>query len=171
MNVTVSPTKTAYDICRELAPKMQLATHQVTLHEYILNGNLQRPLHHDTKVFDVILNWSYWTDDDRKHNYLTVKPINLLNDVQRAIKNMPIVTRTNELKFADNRTKSLKTYQCELRDRKIIISRLDKNERTTIVKEIFLYNTTAYLGSEKKRDLTCSWSITLIERNQTQILR
>lgn len=150
---------------------MQLATHQVTLHEYIMNGSLQRPLHHDTKVFDVIMTWSYWTDDDSKDNYLTVKPINLLNDVQRAIKNMPIVTRINELKFADNRTKSFKTYQCELRDRKIIISRVDKNERTTIVKEIFLYNMTAYLGSEKKRDLTCSWAITLIERNQTQILR
>lgn len=169
--MTISPTKTAYEICAELAPKMQLATHQVTLHEYILNGSLQRPLHHDTKVFDVILNWSYWTDDDRKNNYLTVKPINLLNDLQRAVKKMPIMTRNNELKFADNRTKSFKSYQCELRDRKIIISRLDKNERSTIIKEIFLCNTTAYLGSEKKRDVTWSWAITLIENNQTQILR
>lgn len=171
MNVTVTPTKTAYEICREVAPKMQLATHQITLYEFILNGSLKRPLHHDTKVFDVILNWSYWTEDDRKHNFLMVKPINLLNDLERAIKNMPIVTRVNDLKFADNRTKTFKSYQCELRDRKIIICRVDKNERSNIVREIFLYNTTAYLGSEKKRDLSWSWSITLIEKNQTQILR
>ncbi|XP_037934591.1 uncharacterized protein LOC119668963 isoform X1 [Teleopsis dalmanni] len=171
INVTISPTKTAYEICQELAPKMNMSTHQVSLHEIILNDNLERPLHHDTKVFEVVLNWSYWPEDDRKNNYLVVKPVDLLREVDRAVKNLATVTPGKELKFADNRTKSFKSYQCELRDGKIVVSKKDKNDKTTIVREIFLHSSTAYLGCEKKRDFPWSWAITFVERNQTQILR
>nr|XP_014101697.1 uncharacterized protein LOC106626391 isoform X3 [Bactrocera oleae] len=171
VNVTITPTRTAYDICRELAPKMQMSTHQVSLHEVILNDCLERPLHHDTKVFDVVLNWSYWPEDDRKNNYLVVKPIDTIREVQRAVKNLATVTPGKELKFADNRTKSFKSLLCELRDGKIVISKKDKNDKTTIVREIFLHSTTAYLGFDKKRDFPWSWAITFVERTQTQILR
>ncbi|XP_065365124.1 uncharacterized protein RhoGAP15B isoform X2 [Calliphora vicina] len=171
INVTISPTKTVYEVCQELAPKMQLSTHQVTLHEVILNGTLERPLHHDSKVFEVVLNWSYWPEDDRKNNVLVVKPIEILNEVQRAVKHLATVTPGKELKFADNKTKSFKAYQCELRDGKIVISKKDKNDKTTIVREIFLHNTTAYLGCEKKRDFPWSWAITFVEKTKTQILR
>ncbi|KAM7348009.1 rhoGAP_ARAP and RA_ARAPs domain-containing protein RhoGAP15B isoform 2-T2 [Cochliomyia hominivorax] len=171
INVTISPTKTAYEVCQELAPKMKLSTHQVTLHEVILNGTLERPLHHDTKVFEVVLNWSYWPEDDRKNNILVVKPLEILNEVQRAVKNLATVTPGKELKFADYKTKSFKVYQCELRDGKIVISKKDKNDKTTIVREIFLHNTTAYLGCEKKRDFPWSWAITFVEKTKTQILR
>lgn len=150
---------------------MKLSTHQVTLHEVVLNGTLERPLHHDTKVFEVVLNWSYWPEDDRKNNVLVVKPIEVLNEVQRAVKNLATVTPGKELKFADNKTKSFKAYQCELRDGKIVISKKDKNDKTTIVREIFLHNTTAYLGCEKKRDFPWSWAITFVEKTKTQILR
>ncbi|XP_053949674.1 uncharacterized protein LOC128857886 isoform X1 [Anastrepha ludens] len=171
VNITINPTRTAYDICRELAPKMQLSTHQVSLQEVILNDSLERPLHHDLKVFDVVLNWSYWPEADRKNNYLVVKPIDTLREVQRAVKNLATVTPGKELKFADNRTKSFKSFLCELRDGKIVISKKDKNDKTTIVREIFLHSTTAYLGCEKKRDFPWSWAITFVERTQTQILR
>ncbi|XP_061386624.1 uncharacterized protein LOC133321554 [Musca vetustissima] len=171
VNVTISPTKTAYEICQELAPKMHLSTHQVTLHEVICNGNLERPLHHDTKVFDVVLNWSYWPEDDRKNNVLVVKPLDFLNEVQRAVKNLATVTPGKELRFADNKTKSFKSYQCDLRDGKIVVSKKDKNDKTTIVREIFLHSTTAYLGCEKKRDVPWNWSITFVEKTQTQIMR
>uniref|UniRef100_A0A1I8Q100 Rho-GAP domain-containing protein n=1 Tax=Stomoxys calcitrans TaxID=35570 RepID=A0A1I8Q100_STOCA len=171
VNVTISPTKTAYEVCKELALKMKLSTHQVTLHEVICNGNLERPLHHDTKVFDVVLNWSYWPEDDRKNNILVAKPLDVLNEVQRAVKNLTTVTPGKELKFADSKTKSFKAYQCDLRDGKIVISKKDKNDKTTIVREIFLHSTTAYLGCEKKRDFPWSWAITFVEKTQTQIMR
>uniref|UniRef100_A0A1B0A0W8 Rho-GAP domain-containing protein n=1 Tax=Glossina pallidipes TaxID=7398 RepID=A0A1B0A0W8_GLOPL len=171
VNVTISPTKTAYEVCQELASKMNLSTHQITLYEIILNGNLERPLHHDIKVFDVVLNWSYWPDDDRRNNILVVKPIEILNEVQRAVKNLAIITPGKELKFVDNRTKSFKSYQCELRDGKIVISKKEKNEKNTIVREIFLHSAIAYLGCEKKREFPWSWAITFVEKTQTQILR
>ncbi|XP_041451555.1 uncharacterized protein LOC111081588 [Drosophila obscura] len=171
VNATISPTKTAYELCREYAAKMQLPTHQLTLYEVILNDSLERPLHHDTKVFDVILNWSYWPEEDRKHNYLMVRPIEMLREIQRAVKNLATVTPGKELRFADNRTKTFKTLQCELRDGKIVISKKDKNDKTTIIREIFLQSCTAYVGCERKRDFPWSWAITFVERTQAQIMR
>ncbi|XP_023178671.2 uncharacterized protein LOC111604732 isoform X1 [Drosophila hydei] len=171
VNATISPTKTAYELCREYSAKMGLATHQLTLYEVILNDSLERPLHHDAKVFDVILNWSYWPEEDRKHNYLVVRPIEMLREVQRAIKNLATVTPGKELRFADYRTKSFKPLQCELRDGKIVVSKKDKNDKTSIVREIFLHSSTAYLGCERKRDFPWSWAITFVERTQAQIMR
>lgn len=171
VNVTITPTKTAYEICQELAPKMNASTHEVTLYEVILNGNLERPLHHDTKVFEAVLNWSYWPEEDRKHNNLVLKPIDMLKDVQRAVKNLATVTPGKELKFADNKTKSLKWYHVELRDGKIVILKREKNGALTIVREIFLHSVTAYLGCEKKRDSQWTWAITFVECNKKQILR
>ncbi|XP_068159506.1 uncharacterized protein RhoGAP15B isoform X1 [Drosophila tropicalis] len=171
VNATISPTKTAYELCREYSSKMKLPTHQLTLYEVILNDSLERPLHHDAKVFDVILNWSYWPEEDRKHNYLMVRPIEMLREVQRAVKNLATVTPGKELRFADYRTKAFKTFQCELRDGKIVVSKKDKNDKTTIVREIFLHSSTAYLGCERKRDFPWSWAITFVERTQSQIMR
>ncbi|XP_034480714.1 uncharacterized protein LOC117786511 isoform X2 [Drosophila innubila] len=171
VNATISPTKTAYELCREYSKKMRLPTHQLTLYEVILNDSLERPLHHDAKVFDVILNWSYWPEEDRKHNYLVVRPIEMLREVQRAVKNLATVTPGKELRFADYRTKSFKTLQCELRDGKIVVSKKDKNDKTTIIREIFLHSSTAYLGCERKRDFPWSWAITFVERTQAQIMR
>ncbi|EDW46213.1 GM13480 [Drosophila sechellia] len=171
VNATISPTKTAYELCREYSAKMQLPTHQLTLYEVILNDSLERPLHHDTKVFDVILNWSYWPEEDRKHNYLVVRPVEMLCEIQRAVKNLATVTPGKELRFADSRTKTFKTLQCELRDGKIVVSKKDKNDKTTIVREIFLQSSTAYLGCERKRDFPWSWAITFVERTQAQIMR
>ncbi|KAH8387242.1 hypothetical protein KR093_005846 [Drosophila rubida] len=171
VNATISPTKTAYELCREYSEKMRLPTHQLTLYEVILNDSLERPLHHDAKVFDVILNWSYWPEEDRKHNYLVVRPIDMLREVQRAVKNLATVTPGKELRFADYRTKSFKALQCELRDGKIVVSKKDKNDKTTIIREIFLHSSTAYLGCERKRDFPWSWAITFVERTQAQIMR
>ncbi|XP_052855956.1 uncharacterized protein LOC128264498 isoform X2 [Drosophila gunungcola] len=171
VNATISPTKTAYELCREYSAKMQLPTHQLTLYEVILNDSLERPLHHDTKVFDVILNWSYWPEEDRKHNYLVVRPVEMLREIQRAVKNLATVTPGKELRFADSRTKTFKTLQCELRDGKIVVSKKDKNDKTTIVREVFLQSSTAYLGCERKRDFPWSWAITFVERTQAQIMR
>ena len=92
INVTLTPTKTVYDVCKELAPKMNKEPFAVTLSEIILNGDLSRPLHYSDKVFDVVLQWSYWSDEDRKDNFLRLQPIKFLKDIERALKNLPSVS-------------------------------------------------------------------------------
>lgn len=162
INVTLTPTKTVNDICKELAPKLNRESFAVTLSEIILNDTLQRPLHHNDKVFDIVLKWSYWPEADRKNNYLRLTPIQFMKDVERALKVLPSVTPNKELKFADNKSKSFKSYTLELTGHMITVMKKEKNTITK-VREMDLKQTTAYLGCEKKRDFQLRWAITLIE--------
>lgn len=172
VNVTITPTKTAYEVCKELSGRMKLSIHQLSLYEVVLNGSLRRPLHHDEKVFDAILKWSHWPEEDKKNNYLVVTPIDILKEVERVIRNSPsVLPPARELKFADNRTKTLKSFFLELKSGKIAVMKKEKNGSNTIVKEIFLHNTTVYLGCEKKRDCPWSWSLTFIENLNKDIVR
>lgn len=164
INVTLTPTKTVHDICKELAPKINREAYAVTLSEIILNGTLQRPLHHSEKVFDIVLKWSYWPEADRKDNYLRLTPIKFMKEIERALKVLPSVIANKELKFADSRTKSLKNYTLELTNHKITVMKKEKNQ-VVMVKDIDLMRSTAYLGCEKKRCFQLRWAITLIEDN------
>lgn len=164
INVTLTPTKTVYDVCKELSPKIKKQAFQVTLNEVILNGDLKRPLHYTEKVFDIVLKWSYWPESDRKNNFLQLQPMKYLKDIERALKNLPIVSPNKELKFADNKTKSFKSYTLELNDGCITVM---KKEKSAIIKvrDIDLRRTIAYLGCERKRDFQSRWAITLIEND------
>lgn len=166
INVTLTPTKTVYDVCKELAPKMKREPFAVTLSEIILSGELHRPLHYSEKVFDIVLRWSYWPESDRKNNYLQLRPMKFLKDVQRALKNLPIVSPNKELKFADTRTKAFKSYTLELADGHITVMKKEKNAIVK-VKEIDIKLATAYIGCEKKRDFQSRWAITLIDQQAT----
>lgn len=164
INVTLTPTKTVHDICKELAPKINREAYAVTLSEIILNGSLQRPLHHSEKVFDIVLKWSYWPEADRKDNYLRLTPMKFMKEIERALKVLPSVIANKELKFADSRTKSLKNYTLELTNHKITVMKKEKNQ-VVMVKDIDLMRSTAYLGCEKKRCFQLRWALTLIEDN------
>lgn len=169
--MTLTPTKTVYDVCKELAVKMNRAPFAITLSEIILNGALQRPLHYSEKLFDVVLRWSYWPESDRKDNFLRMRPMKFLKDVERALKNLPTVSPNKELKFADSKTKSFKSYTLELVGERITVMKKDKNAVVKI-KEIDLRHATAYIGCEKKRDFQLRWAITLIEMDpNTNIMR
>lgn len=166
VNVTLTPTKTVNDICKELASKINCEPYAVTLSEVILNSTLQRPLHHSEKVLDIVLKWSYWPEADRKDNFLRLTPStsSIMKEVERALKVLPSVIPNKELKFADAQTKTLKSYTLELTGHKISVMKKEKNQ-IVMVKEIDLMRTTAYLGCEKKRCFQLRWAITLIEHN------
>lgn len=143
----------------------------ITLSEIILNGALQRPLHYSEKLFDVVLKWSYWPEADRKDNFLRLRPMKFLREVERALKNLPSVSPNKELKFADCKTKAFKSYTMELVGEQITVMKKEKNA-VIKVKEINLRHATAYIGCEKKRDFQLRWAITLIESDpNTNIMR
>lgn len=166
VNVTLTPTKTVNDICKELAPKINREPYALTLSEVILNSTLQRPLHYSEKVFDVVLKWSYWPEADRKDNFLRLTPIKFMKEIERALKVLPSVIPNKELKFADSKTKSLKSYTLELTDHKISVMKKEKHQ-VVLVKEIDLKQATAYLGCEKKRSFQLRWAITMMEVNNS----
>ncbi|XP_059616967.1 uncharacterized protein LOC132261930 [Phlebotomus argentipes] len=168
VNVSLTPTKTVYDLCKELAGKINLPPHRVTLSEILLGGDLTRPLHHTENVLNIVLRWTDWSDVDRKDNYLELRPTKFLYDVERALRNLPTVSPNTELKFADCKTRTLKAFTLELLDGKISVIKKEKQGDTTKVKEIDMKNVVAYLGFEKKRECQVRWAITLVENAFTK---
>lgn len=48
--IQVGPSKTAYDVCKELSSHIKLLVHELVLEEVVLNEKLIRPIHHEEKV-------------------------------------------------------------------------------------------------------------------------
>lgn len=168
INVAVTPLKTVFELCKELEPQMKMPAHQMTLMEIILNGELQRPLHYNEKVLNTVLRWANWPDDDRKTNYLELKPKTKFQEqIERAMKTLPSFTPCMELKFADRKTRSMKQFTLELSDTKINVLKSEKGINVK-VKDVDVSNCVAYLGAEKKRDSQLRWMITLVELNFTK---
>lgn len=80
-NVTIGPQKIASDVCKELAEKTKMPAHELCLEESILDGSLQRPLHHAEKVLEVVARWGYCDTDDRKDNILILRKDRLYRDI------------------------------------------------------------------------------------------
>lgn len=165
INVALTPTKTVFELCKELESQMNLPAHKMTLMEVIVNGELQRPLHYNEKVLNIVLRWANWPEDDRKTNFLELRPLTKFQQqIERAMKNLPTFTPCMELKFADKKTKSMKLFTLEFIDTTINVLKAEKATNVK-VKDVDVSNCVAYLGAEKKRDHQCRWALTLIELN------
>lgn len=46
----ISPTKSAYDVCKELSGHIKLPVHEIILEEIVLKDKLIRPIHYEEKV-------------------------------------------------------------------------------------------------------------------------
>lgn len=165
INVALTPTKTVFELCKELETNMNIPAYKMTLMEVILNGELQRPLHYNEKVLNVVLRWANWPEADRKTNYLELRPQSKFHQqLERALKTLPSLTPCMELKFADKKTKSMKLFTLELTDTMINILKTEKSSKVK-VKDVDVSNCITYLGAEKKRDNQCRWTLTLVELN------
>lgn len=85
-----------------------------------------------------------------------------MTHIEHAILKLPAVSPNSEIKFADRKTRSMKSYTLELFENKITVLKKEKNGDVKL-KEIDVRNVIAYLGCEKKRDLQMRWAITLVE--------
>lgn len=165
INVALTPTKTVFELCKEHETQMKISAHQMTLVEVILNGELQRPLHYNEKVLNVVLRWANWPEADRKSNYLELRPqTKFQQQIERSMKTLPSLTPCTELKFADKKTKSLKSFTLELSDTTINVLKPEKTTNVK-VKDVDVSNCVVYLGAEKKRDNQNRWALTLVELN------
>ena len=54
------------NLAKNMLDKMQV-------HEVVLAGALERPLHHAEQLLDVTLRWGSWPETDRHDNYLLLK--------------------------------------------------------------------------------------------------
>ncbi|XP_008550939.1 arf-GAP with Rho-GAP domain, ANK repeat and PH domain-containing protein 1 [Microplitis demolitor] len=162
VNVTIGPQKSAADVCRELSEKAKVPAHELCLQECTLGGVLERPLHHAEKVLEAVARWGYWDPEDRKDNILILKKDRLYRDIVPRIK--PPMTISGELKFADTKSKSFKTYLFEFSQAKLCCY---KDKACAIkINEWKIEDMIWYLGHESKRNPQSGWSITFLLKNK-----
>lgn len=131
----MGPSRTAYEICKELCCHTKLQVHELVLEEVILKNKLIRPIHHEEKVrfyfkfnpsfdfyllyfqvLDVVLKWGYWDEQDRKDNYLTLAP---LSKYWEYIIDKPLPV-SGELRFADSKSRLFKLLNFQFSQGKLM---------------------------------------------------
>jgi len=76
VGIAVSPKMTANELQEKAIAKFGLTrdvSEEFRLHEVVLGGQLERPLHHAELIYDVTLKWWQWTEPDRRETYLLLK--------------------------------------------------------------------------------------------------
>lgn len=159
--VALTPNKTSSDICIELCEKAKTESHHLMLEEVICNESMRRIVHIDEFVLDVVLRWSYWDEDDRKHNYLVVKENKLLYDIETLKQTASVC---GELKLATETMKSFKHHMFEVQNSRLCYFK-DK-QGSHKIEEWDVKNILWYIGHEPKRHPQARWAITFIPKNK-----
>ena len=76
VSLVLHPSLTAGDALRQAGEEAGLTGARLEamhVHEVVLGGSLERPLHHSEKLLDVTLRWGSWPETDRHDNYLLLK--------------------------------------------------------------------------------------------------
>ncbi|KAK9500341.1 hypothetical protein O3M35_001622 [Rhynocoris fuscipes] len=162
VNIVVSPTMEAGDVCQQLAYKTEYSPHELCLTEMVLGGALSRPLHHSDKVLDTALRWAYWDSADCKDNYFLLGVNTLYRELVPLAK--PPISKSGELKFADQKSKSFRNYLFEFSQAKLSYY---KDKACSIkLNEWPIEDIIWYIGHEPKRNPQTRWAITFIQKNE-----
>ena len=105
--VEVHPTMTAFEMtqcvfreARRLEDD-EAFSGDLMLHEVILDGMLERPIHHSEVMLEVTLKWGTWSEADRKDNYLVLKSNSFYEDALPCA--VPPLSVFGEAYFSDNK--------------------------------------------------------------------
>ncbi|XP_071446305.1 uncharacterized protein RhoGAP15B [Hetaerina americana] len=164
IHVTVTPQKLSGQLVLDLCEQLGLDGKGQSwgLEERILGSALTRPLHPMERVLDVVLRWGYWDDVDRKDNLLALTPSTLLLEAAHLARTKPPTIVNGELRFADARSKSFRTYMFEFSQAKLSCY---KDKRGSVkLAEWKVEDILWYLGHEPKRNPQSRWSITFIDK-------
>lgn len=160
VTVPVNPSIDSGKVCCMLADKTDYAPHELCLSECVLNGTLSRPLHHSESVFATVVNWAYWDSSDIKDNYLLLAHNTLYKEILPLAK--PPISKSGELKFADRKTKSFKSYTFEFSQAKL--SYYKDKACAHKLNEWKIEEIIWYIGHEPKRNPQSRWAITFIDK-------
>ena len=72
----------------------------LVIHEVVMGGCLERPLHHSEKLLDVTLRWGSWEEEDRHDNYLLLKFNRFYSEAVECAQ--PPLSVAAEVMFSDN---------------------------------------------------------------------
>ena len=132
----------------------------LVLHEAILNGDLQRPIHHTEIILDVVLKWGSWVGEgDRKDNHLLLKR-NVLYEEAINYASRPFSVFCEGF-YTDLKMKQFKKYMLSMSNARITINKSEDVELASWPIEEISW----YLGCEPKRHPPQSLNVTFITRD------
>ncbi|QQP38474.1 Uncharacterized protein FKW44_019052, partial [Caligus rogercresseyi] len=131
------------------------------LHEVVLEGSLERPLHHSELMLDVNLRWGSWSPEDRKNNALLLKKNSFYEEaLSRAI---PPLNFYVEAHFGENRARSkFNKYLFSMSNAKVTYYKIGGG---TEMGSWPIEDLKWYMGSEERRKSPCKLNITFIEKD------
>ena len=141
---------------------LSLNSSGLVLHEVVMGGALQRPIHHSELVLDVTLKWGSWGEQERRDNYLLLKRSILYEEALAHA--VPPLSVFGEAFYSDLKMKNFKKYMLSMSNARLTIN---KNEQELISWPI--EDISWYLGSEQKRQPPFSLNMTVIHRNENVI--
>ena len=135
------------------------------IHEVVLGGSLERPLHHSEKMLDVTLRWGTWTESDRHDNYLLLKTNQFYLDALPCA--IPPLSVFAEVQFSENKPKSRFTsFLFSVAKANITYYREEKTGIPTELGAWPVEDINWYIGSEPKRGAPNNLNITFIPKNE-----
>ena len=99
--LAVHPNMTAHEMAKAAVTSVPEGrdVEQYMLYEVVLQGQLERPIHHQENILDVTLKWGSWSEQDRMDNYLLLKKTNPFYQAALPLAT-PHVTAFMEAKFS-----------------------------------------------------------------------
>ena len=153
---------TAREMTQKILDEKNLSRDFV-LHEMVLGGALQRPIHHSEHVLDVTLKWGSWGEIDRRDNYLLLKKNILFEEAKKNAKSPLMVA--DQAFYSDLKSKSFKKYILNMNNARLTINKTVDLELASWPIEDLSW----YLGSEPKRQAPFSFNMTFILRSDNVI--
>jgi len=166
--VVAKPTMTAFEMTQQVLREKCMQPQDecdLTLHEAILGGALQRPIHYSELVLDVTLKWGNWGEEDRRDNYLLLKR-NILYEEAIGHANQTFSV-FGEAFYNDLKMKSFKKYMLSMSNARLTINKSEDVELASWPIEEVSW----YLGSEAKRQPPHSLNVTFIHPRNEPVIR
>ncbi|KAG7497488.1 hypothetical protein JOB18_038618 [Solea senegalensis] len=138
-----------------------------TTFEVIENGELERPLHHNEKILEQVLEWS--SLDYPSSAFLVIKKFSEAKRAADGKEAQKQFIKGDYLKFSDGSSKLLSGHKFQdkyvaLREEKLLLYRDIKS--TKAEKVILLKSVKCYLGLRKKLKPATSWGFTVYSDKQ-----
>ena len=138
---------------------------EMMIHEVVLGGALERPLHHTDKLLDVTLRWGSWAESDRHDNYLLLKTNQFYSEALPDA--LPPLSVAAELMFSDS-LKSSKFSQVWFSIARACYTCYKEDTKTgtqTVMAEWPVEDQTWYLGCPQGRSPPFNLNITFVNKN------
>jgi hypothetical protein len=168
VSIAVTPKMTAHDLQRRALKKASYAgdSTKFLLHEVILGGEMERPIHYSEVIYDVTLKWWQWAEEDRRNTYLLLKRNTFFEEAVPVA--VPPLSVFGVAMFGANLKKStFKRYLFSMNNAKITRSKESKGGLTAVEVDSWdIEKIIWYFGCESKRQAPSNLSVTFIERDQ-----